>query len=236
MKLIITDSLNNAEIIAKAIGAKIDFSEIGYFESKEFIITFSFGHLFTLYETKKYKLLDEPKYKERFAIIEKLIARPDVDLVVNACSSNQDGDSIFNEIFNAVGLFKPVTRLFLSNLEADLAGLKVKSLENLTTSLNNKDNILGNCPVCGKIMIEKDQIYECSGTKNGCKFKLYKNDRFLGSMGQHLTGSLVKGLLKGDSVLVRGLKSKAGKVFNAKIKLVEKTSGYWGFEFDGFES
>lgn len=229
MRLVITDSLKNAKKISSIANESLDFNEIGYLEFTDYIITFSFGHLFTSIG-KKFKLIDNPMYKERFDIIKTLISRKDVDLIINACSPNQEGDSIFKEIYNAIGVFKPVFRVYPDGFIQGLSSLKEKNSKTSNTNLN--ENVLGICPVCNQDVIEQNKFFGCSG----CDFKLWKEDRFLGSMGQKLTSTLAKGLLSGESVLVKGLKSKAGKIFNARIRLIQKPNGYWSFEFEGFGS
>jgi DNA topoisomerase-3 len=91
---------------------------------------------------------------------------------------------------------------------------------------------LGNCPECGKPVIEISKGFSCSGYKEGCKFVLWKEDRWFGAMGKKITATMAKNFLGQRPVLVKGLKSKTGKVFDAAIKMVKKANGFWGFEFD----
>jgi len=50
-------------------------------------------------------------------------------------------------------------------------------------------------------------------------------------MGKKMTASMAKKFLSRKPVLVKGLKSKTGKVFDAHIELIKNNNGYWGFSF-----
>ena len=60
----------------------------------------------------------------------------------------------------------------------------------------------------------------------------WKEDRWFGAMVKKITATMAKNFLGQRPVLVKGLKSKTGKVFDAAIKMVKKANGFWGFEFD----
>ena len=81
--------------------------------------------------------------------------------------------------------------------------------------------ILGLCPKCGQQIVENSKAYGCSGWKEGCNFAIWKNDRFLGSMGKELTKEMVKTLLRDGKVEVKGLVSKKGNEFDAILSYEE---------------
>lgn len=81
-----------------------------------------------------------------------------------------------------------------------------------------KNDVLGKCPLCGHAIIEGRKGYGCSNWKSGCKFVIWKNDKFLASMKKKPTKTMVRTLLKNGIVLVKGLKSKNGKTFDAFLK------------------
>ncbi|MCD7033564.1 DNA topoisomerase [Metabacillus sp. GX 13764] len=115
---------------------------------------------------------------------------------------------------------------------------KIKGFENVILSegskLQKKKEVLGSCPLCGKQIVEGLKGYGCSGWKQGCKFVIWKNDKFLASMQKKVTKTMVKTLLKNKSVTVKGLKSKKGNSFDAVLKY-EKNSDNdyfsWKMEF-----
>ncbi len=76
---------------------------------------------------------------------------------------------------------------------------------------------LGNCPLCGAEVREQPRSYSCSGWKHGCKFVIWKT-----IAGKRISGTTAKALLaKGQSRLLKGFKSKSGKPFEARLKLVD---------------
>jgi len=89
---------------------------------------------------------------------------------------------------------------------------------------NDKEQI-GVCPFCKKPVFEGKQNYYCSGYKNGCKFIIWKKDKYFEAMGKTITKSMVKKFLISKPVFVKGLKSKTGKIFNAYIS-IEFSSPY----------
>ena len=44
--------------------------------------------------------------------------------------------------------------------------------------------VIGICPECGNPVIESEKAYGCSNWKNGCRFTVWKQDRFIESMGK----------------------------------------------------
>lgn len=74
---------------------------------------------------------------------------------------------------------------------------------------------LGKCPICGKPLKKQSWGVGCTGYKEGCKFSI--NGVIA---GKKLTESNLKSLLeKGETGLIKGFKSKSGKIFDAKLKL-----------------
>ncbi len=93
---------------------------------------------------------------------------------------------------------------------------------------------LGKCPNCGGQIIETQKSFGCSQWKQGCKYVIWKNDKFLKSMKKKPTKTMVKTLLKQDRVLVKGLIGKSGQKFDAYLRYEKQTdSEYynWKMEF-----
>ncbi|MED3625062.1 type IA DNA topoisomerase [Neobacillus thermocopriae] len=94
--------------------------------------------------------------------------------------------------------------------------------------------ILGKCPVCGHGIIEGQKGFGCSNWKNGCKFVIWKNDKYLAAMKKKPTKTMVKSLLKNGVVLVKGLTSKKGNKFNAHLRYEKNSDNEyfsWKMEF-----
>lgn len=98
------------------------------------------------------------------------------------------------------------TKLWVEEIE--------KSVEK--NSVSSSANIIGKCPACGKNVIKMKWGYGCAGYKEDCKFSIGE------IAGKKLTETQVKQLLdKGITNKISGFKSKTGKSFSAKLKLVE---------------
>ena len=134
--LIITEKPSVANDIASALGGFTGHD--GYQESDEYVVTFAVGHLYELLPPEeldpRYKrwtldtlpiLPDEFRYRakegqsERVRTIAKLIARADVDEIVNACDAGREGELIFQEIAEQLGARKPIRRLWLQSMTED---------------------------------------------------------------------------------------------------------------------
>ena len=101
-------------------------------------MTWAVGHLVTLAEPdeyderyKKWRTADLPilpsefkltpadsRSSKQLAVVQKLMRRPDVDRVVNACDAGREGELIFAYIWQTARVNKPVERLWISSLTA----------------------------------------------------------------------------------------------------------------------
>jgi DNA topoisomerase-3 len=66
---------------------------------------------------------------------------------------------------------------------------------NEVTSVRKSVEVLGKCPLCGHGIIEGQKGYGCSNWKNGCKYVIWKNDKYLASMKKKPTKTMVKTLM-----------------------------------------
>lgn len=117
----------------------------------------------------------------------------------------------------------------------------VESVKNDTSMLSSfkvklpeGTEIIGKCPVCGNPVIEGERGFGCSNWKNGCKFTIWKDDKYIQGFGKKVSKEMVRLLLKNGKVGFRNLKSKKGTTFSAYFKYVlnEKTGYYnWKLEF-----
>jgi DNA topoisomerase-3 len=110
----------------------------GYLEADSYVVTWAVGHLVTLAEPdeyderfKKWRRADLPILPTEFkvkpadarsgkqlAVIQRLMRRPDVDRVINACDAGREGELIFAYIWQTARVRKPVERLWISSLTA----------------------------------------------------------------------------------------------------------------------
>lgn len=93
---------------------------------------------------------------------------------------------------------------------------------------------IGKCPICGNSVIEGIKGFGCINWKNGCKYTIWKDDKYIASFGKTVSKQMVELLLKNGKVGFRNLKSKKGNTFSAyfKYELNEKTGYFnWKIEF-----
>ncbi|MCG2660532.1 MAG: DNA topoisomerase, partial [Kiritimatiellae bacterium] len=132
-QLIIAEKPSVAADIAKALGG---FSKKGeFFESEAFVLSSAVGHLLAIVvpegqEVKrgKWNLVNLPiipthfdlrpieRSAPRLKILLRLIKRPDVDALVNACDAGREGELIFRYIAQFAGIRKPIRRLWLQSM------------------------------------------------------------------------------------------------------------------------
>ena len=138
-KVIIAEKPSLARNIVNAIDTKMPKKD-GYFENDEYIVTYAFGHLFTLYDIEKYRDDYSPNEKylwkldnlpffpnefkfgltndegviKQFKTIRTLINRDDVDIVINAGDSDREGEIIVRIILKyALKTDKKICRLWM---------------------------------------------------------------------------------------------------------------------------
>lgn len=93
--------------------------------------------------------------------------------------------------------------------------------------------ILGKCPLCRHSIIEGKKGFGCSNWKNGCKFVIWKNDKFLATMKKKPTKTMVKMLLKNGKANVKGLTSKKGNKFDAVLRYEKNSDNdYFSWKMD----
>lgn len=137
MKLIIAEKPSLALNVVKSIG-NMNRND-GYFENKDYLVTFAYGHLLRLYDvdnyfkrgqTKwnldelpfvpedfKFKIREDKGVKKQYEVIKNLIRRNDVTEIVNCGDADREGEVIVNNIINRIFkeeiINKPVKRLWL---------------------------------------------------------------------------------------------------------------------------
>lgn len=93
---------------------------------------------------------------------------------------------------------------------------------------------IGKCPICGNPVIEGTKGYGCTNWRNGCKFTIWKNDKFIAALGKKVSKEMVELLLKNGKVGFRNIKSKKGTTYSAYLRYVkDDETGYfnWKMEF-----
>jgi len=94
--------------------------------------------------------------------------------------------------------------------------------------------VLGTCPACGGQVVETPKSYSCNQWRQGCKYVIWKNDKFFKQMKKKPTKTMVKSLLKNKRAKVKGFTAKSGNKFDAFVyyELNQETGYYqWRLEF-----
>ena len=169
--LVITEKPSVARDIAGALPGAFAKHE-GFLESDEWVITYAVGHLVELADPEEYgtqfkrwRYADLPivpdkfklrprddKSRKQLKVIHTLLAREDVDVVVNACDAGREGELIFAYLYEKAKAKKPVKRLWLNSMtnaamKAALATLRPGEefdlLEQAARSRSEADWIVG---------------------------------------------------------------------------------------------
>lgn len=130
--LIIAEKPSVALDISRALGG---FTREGdYFESDQFVLSSSVGHLLSLVAPNdpvrgKWSFAQLPvipeqfelgptdkRSAERLKLLVKLLKRKDVSAVINACDAGREGELIFRYIVQYAGVKKPIQRLWLRSM------------------------------------------------------------------------------------------------------------------------
>lgn len=132
-KLIIAEKPSVAADIAKVLGKAKKYDE--YYENDDYVISSAVGHLVELMMPadidKKYarwtlaslpiipdKFEVKPieKTKKKLMSLKKLLARKDIDGVINACDAGREGELIFTYIYDIAKCKLPRQRLWVSSM------------------------------------------------------------------------------------------------------------------------
>lgn len=131
MRLVIAEKASFGRLIAEALGA--DGRNDGYREGSGWVVTWCQGHLVDLalpdayeqwagpWDLDKLPMIPDtwlwaPSADEgasrQLAIVERLLGRPDIESVVNACDADREGEGIFRRVYAHAGCELPVERLW----------------------------------------------------------------------------------------------------------------------------
>lgn len=90
---------------------------------------------------------------------------------------------------------------------------------------------LGKCPVCASDIVEGEKGFGCTNWKGGCKFVIWKNDRFLTALKVRPTPQTIQRLLENGFVFSNSFISKKGSKFSAFLTYEKNVeTGYYGWK------
>lgn len=131
--LVIAEKPSVAQDLARCLGK---FERHGdYFENDQYVISSAVGHLLELAAPEgsepargKWKIENLPSLPPEFALVpiernanrlstlRKLAKRKDVEDLINACDAGREGELIFRNLVRAIGVKKPIRRLWLQSM------------------------------------------------------------------------------------------------------------------------
>ncbi len=135
-KLIIAEKPSVAADLAKALGRipKLD----DRYENDELVISSAVGHLVELFmpedidpKLKRWSIKTLPIIPEQFQLkpiektakklqeLKRLLKRPDIGEVINACDAGREGELIFTYVYELAKCKKPIKRLWMMSMTAD---------------------------------------------------------------------------------------------------------------------
>lgn len=123
--------------------------------------------------------------------------------------------ALWEKRLNNIALGKDNLTSFVKDIE-ELTRQWVDELEkNVKRGDVSTKNVVGKCPKCGNDIFKTSWGYGCAGYKEGCTFTIN------GTIAQKkITDNQVKKLLtNGNSGVIKGFKSKAGKTFDTSLVL-----------------
>ena len=141
MRLIIAEKHSVGQAIAQAVGGHAEKHD-GYIQVGGDLVTWAQGHLVDLAAPDEYKNHDWGKWSldtlpidptpgwqwkvsrdkgadRQYKVVAGLMRRGDIDMLVDACDPDREGEAIFRRIVAHVGVSKPMRRLWVASLEED---------------------------------------------------------------------------------------------------------------------
>lgn len=131
--LVIAEKPSVAKDLCKVLGKFEKHDD--YFENDEYIVTSAVGHIVELCMPEDYdkrdaywrlanlpiipdtfKLKPIERTEAKYKVIKKLIARKDVETLINACDAGREGELIFSYIYKLSKTKKPVKRLWMLSM------------------------------------------------------------------------------------------------------------------------
>ncbi|MCB1212260.1 MAG: DNA topoisomerase III, partial [Verrucomicrobiales bacterium] len=104
-----------------------------------------------------FQLQPKEESEDRFKFLQKLMKRKDVDRLINACDAGREGELIFRYLVDAVGVDKPVQRLWMQSMTQ---GAILEAFKNLRS-----DAAMQPLAAAAKCRSESDWLVGINGTR-----------------------------------------------------------------------
>lgn len=96
-------------------------------------------------------------------------------------------------------LVDSVLEAFVPHLKKDYSHIRVSG----EVPIDDDRPAIGVCPVCGNKIVENSKGFGCVNYRNGCKYALWKEDRFFQSIQKEISKPMAEKLLKDNYCLVK---------------------------------
>ncbi len=97
------------------------------------------------------------------------------------------------------------------------------------TQTYEDDDVIGNCPVCGASVVEREKGFFCNNMD--CGFALWKNNRFFQAIGKEMTREVADDLVNCGTVKLLDCRSqRTGNTFSCYVDLTTDEEGKAHFE------
>ena len=198
-KLVIAEKPSVAADIARTLGKAKKHDD--YYENDDFVISSALGHLIELPMPadidKKYarwslsnlpilpeKFTPKPieKTKKKFQDLKKLMARKDLDGIINACDAGREGELIFTYIYEAAKCKLPRQRLWMSSMTPE-------SIRQAFASLKSQDEMVS-LQDAARCRSESDWIVGINGTRAVTSRMFGARQKAVASVGRVQTPTL----------------------------------------------
>lgn len=142
-------------------------------------------------------------------------------------------EHIFSFTRQAVETIKKDAFHVISSIESDTGNSQYSKSDALHESESLYGPPLGKCPACGSDVVEGEKGFGCSNWKGGCKFVIWKEDKFLASLKVRATRQTVMKLLEQGSVVSNSFVSKKGNKFSAQLTLEKNPeTGFYNWKLN----
>jgi DNA topoisomerase-3 len=229
--LIIAEKPSVAADLAKALGKVPKHGE--HYENDQYVITSAVGHLVELempedIDKKKYgfwRLETLPIIPEKFGLkpiadsksrydqIKKLLARKDIDTVINACDAGREGELIFDNIYRLTKSKLPVKRAWMQTMTAEGIREAFKSLRDGEQMAGLSD--------AARSRSESDWLIGINGTRAITKRMFGSRGRNVATVGRVQTPTLA--IVFGRELEIRNFKPRPYWRVTAQFEVAQGT-------------
>ena len=229
--LIIAEKPSVAADLARALGKVPKKGD--HYENDEYVIASAVGHVVELLmpedidkkkygfwrlETlpiipEKFELKPIAESKDRFALLKKLLARKDIDQVINACDAGREGELIFANLYQLSKSKLPVKRAWMQTMTPE--GIRA-AFKNLRTAEEMAG--LGDAARCRS---ESDWLIGINGTRALTKRMFGSRAGNVASVGRVQTPTLA--IVVNRELEIRNFKPRAYWRITAQFQVAQGT-------------